>query len=254
MTSAIIVKDNHPARDFVSITQVGLKAYDLGVANQASIEARLPGTLAALAKDLDTLGVVVPGATQARNEAVAATAAQNALVRQGYAQVRAIRQVVRKAGAPADVQRAYGVGRVTSPRRVRDVSAALQQIVDRAAAAPQEAAGFGLVAADVTTLRAFIAQLTTADAVQEKKRAGAPLSTKQRNVIGNRIVQTAAMIAGTGMRAFVSTPPVYASFEALMASTRRPRKGARGKGKTASPVEESGAAPTSEPAPSSGQG
>ncbi len=125
------------------------------------------------------------------------------------------------------MQRAYGVGQPTAYRRVRDVRAALQQIVDRATAVPQEAAGFGLVAADVEAMKGFVDQLAEADTTQEKKRASAPLSTKERNVVANRIVQTAAVIAGTGMRAFVGDPPAYERFEALMASTRKPRKDAR---------------------------
>lgn len=224
MTSSLIVKDTHPRRDFNQITQIGLKAYSLALTYQPVIDARLPGTIAALAADLDALQNAVPDALQTRHEAILATAEQNEIARQGHAQVQALRQTIRKSGASRTIQRAYGVGQVTLPRRVHQVKAALQQIVERALAAPQEAAGFGLTPADVSEMAAFITQLAGADMAQEKKRADAPLSTKERNKIANRVVQTAALIAGTGMRAFVQNPAELADFKALMASTRKPRR------------------------------
>lgn len=224
MATTMITKDTHPNRDFAAITQVGLKAYNLATEHAPAIEARLPGATAALKVDLEALNVVVPGARLARKEAIVATAAQNALARKGYNHVQAIRKTVRKSGAPKDVQIAYGVGQSTSPTKVPEVKAALQQIVGRATSAPEEAEGFGLVAADVASLNDLIASLSSADMDQDTKRASAPMSTRARNVTANRVLQSAAMIAGTGMRAFADDPMTFALFKALMASTAKPRK------------------------------
>jgi len=224
MTTAINSTDTHPHRDFNIITQIGLKAYSLGLTYQAEIDARLPGTLTALANDLTALGVVVSDAIQLRKEVIVATAEQNALLKEAYAHLSAIRKTVRKARAPKEIQRAYGVGLGTNPRKVSAVKAALQQIAGRAAQNPQEAAALGIIAADVATLNTFITQLTDTDTTQEKKRATAPLTTQERNLTANRILQTAGVIAGTGMRAFVGTSPAFENFEALMASTQKPRK------------------------------
>jgi hypothetical protein len=200
MTSPLIVKDTHPRKDFTAITQSGLKALSLALDHQAVIDPRLPaGTVAGLEEDLEALGAAIPGAVQVRHEAKAATTAQNTMLKQGYAQVLAIRKAVRKAEAPKDVQKAYGVGQATAPNRVRDVKAALQQVIDRATIAPAEAAGFGLLAQDVDALKAVLASITDADTRQEKKRASAPRSTKQRNLTANRIVQASARIAGAGL-------------------------------------------------------
>lgn len=106
----------------------------------------------------------VPGAKQARDEAKGATLAQNVTLAQGYAHIRAIRVMVRKTGAAADVQRAYSVGQKLTRRSVRDITAALQQIVDRAKANPKEAEGFGLLAADVSALEDAAAAVSKADA------------------------------------------------------------------------------------------
>src|SRR5262249_30841517 len=106
MTSPLIVKDTHPNKHFTGITQTGLNAMNLGLTHNTVIDERLPGTLDRLSADLDAFGVVVPGAVQARHEAKAATSTQNAVLKQGYERVRAIRQMVRKAGAPKDVRRA----------------------------------------------------------------------------------------------------------------------------------------------------
>jgi hypothetical protein len=221
VTNPLIVKATCPAKDFTSITQTGLKALNLALTYSAEISPRLPGATDGLRKDLDALGVVLPGAVQARNEAGAATATQNATVRRGYARVQAIRQTVRKSGAPKEVQRAYGVGQATAQRQVRHVKAALQQIVDRATLVPEEATKFGLIPADVVGLNDFITSLTKVDMSQETKRVSAPLSTRARNVTANRILQTAVLIAGTGMRAFADSPPEHASFQALMANTSK---------------------------------
>jgi hypothetical protein len=237
MASPLTVKDSFPHKDFTAVTQVGLKASSLALAHKAEIEPRLPaGALAGLDQDLESLGVVVPGAKQARDESMGATAAQNTALEKGYARIRAIRTTVRKTGAAADVKRAYGVGQKIDRRSVRDVNAALQQIVDRAKSNPGEAKGFGLIAADVTALEAALVAVSQADSIQEKRRAGAPLSTKERNKTANRILQAATRIAGAGLIAFAHQPAEQASFEALMESTER--RNARAK---------SGGAP--EPAP-----
>jgi hypothetical protein len=221
MASSLIIKDTYPAKDFTSITQTGLKAYNLANTHRPEIDARLPGTLDALGADLETFGAAVPGTVQARHEAQAATTTQNAVLKKGYAQVRAIRATVRKTTTKKEVRRAYGIGQVTNPKVVRDVTAAIQQIVDRAAQAPQEAAEFGLSDAAIAALKTFLASLTDADVTQEKKRAHAPLSTKQRNVTANRILNAAVLVAGAGMLAFADDPVTHASFDALMESTKK---------------------------------
>src|SRR4051812_35685802 len=112
MNSPLNIKDTRPRIDFTTITQVGLQAYNLGLAHKAAIDPSRPGTIDGLGTDLDAIGVVVPGAVQAHHEARVATSTQNTLLEQGYTRVRAIRTAIRKAGAPKDVQRAYGVGQV----------------------------------------------------------------------------------------------------------------------------------------------
>lgn len=221
MPRSLILKDTHPPKAFASITQVGLKATSLALEHQEVIDARLPGTLDRLTADLVALGVVVPGTVQVRHEARVATTLQNSLLEQGYARVRAIRETVRKAGAPKDVRRAYGVGQVTDRSMVRHVKAALQQIINRATSTPEEAAEFGFTPEAVTELQTFLASFTEATQTQQKKRAHSPLSTKARNLTANRVLQAAVLIAGAGMLAFVADPLTHASFEALMNSTKR---------------------------------
>jgi hypothetical protein len=248
MTSPLIAKDSHPKKDFTGVTQVGLKAYDLGVTHQAVIEPRLPeGTLVGLKEDLDDLGAVVPGAMQARHEAKAATTAQNTRLRQGRTRVRAVRDAVSKSNVSKDIQRAYGVGQATDWARVRDVKAAIKQIVDRATSAPEEAAGFGLLPADVAALQVFLRSITDADATQEKRRASAPLTTKQRNLTANRILLAAGRIAGAGMIAFPDEPLEFGNFKALMEGTKQ-TAAPKAKPKTdppAEPAEGRAAAPSS---------
>jgi hypothetical protein len=242
MVSILIVKDTPSKKGSTSIIQLGLKALNLALVHKAEIDARQPGIIERISEDLDAMGVVVPGAVQARHEAIVATSAQNVLVEEGYARVRAIRETVRKSGALQDVRRAYGVGQKIDPDRVRDVKAALQQIVDRATDEPEEAATFGLIPGDVAAMATFITTLVNADSTQEKKRASAPLSTKERNRTGNQILQSVALISGAGRIAFAGNPTTFASFDALVAPVKktaaeRAKAKAKAKGKNAAPTK-----------------
>lgn len=245
MTAELPVKTSRPKKSFSSITQIGLKALGLATTYKDAIEARLPGAIESLAGNLDALGVVVPDALQTRHEAIAATAAQNAMIQKGYARVQAVRETVRSSGAPREVRRAYGIGQKTAGHRARDVKAALQQIIDRAKDAPEEAAMFGIIAEDVAAMTAFVAALTNTRQAQEKKRADAPLTTQERNRTGNQIILTVTLISGAGRIAFADNPEVCARFEAL---TARPRKSARKPKAEAEPAKAAEPVTATEPA------
>jgi hypothetical protein len=221
MNASLIVKDSHPRKSFHNINHIGLKALNLGVTHQAAIEERLPGVIDALALDLDRLGVAIPGAIQKRSHSVAVTAEQRARILQGYTRVQAIRSMVRTAGVPKTVQQAYGVGWDIVPTQYKCVVAALQSIVKRATDAPEEAAALGLGPAAIADLTGFLASLNSMAEKKDKTRTDAPLSTKERNMAANRVLQTVALIAGAGMLLYPHDPATFASFQALI---RRPRR------------------------------
>jgi hypothetical protein len=228
----------YPKHEFASIAHLGIKASNLALLHQVALEHRLPpGLLATLIDDLDALGVAIPGAHQVRAEARAATAAQTAALGAGHAHVKAVRSAVRKAGAPKVVQKAYGVGQSIDPRLVRDVKAALNQILDRAAEHPEEAAEFGIMEKDLEAISLAHQAVAAADKTQNHKQATAPLSTQERNRTANRILKTVARIAGAGGLEFAGDPELLAAFSALK-STRKRKKGAA---KKKDPVEASAA-------------
>ena len=225
MNAPLIVTHTHPKKDFTAITQLGLKALNLALTHAAALGQRFPeGMVEGLSDDLANLGEVVPGAKVARNEAVAATSAQNVALETGYTQARQIRAAVRRAKAPADVKRAYGVGQKVGKTNVRDVKAAMQQILDRATENPAEAASLGIVKKDLEGLGQSLAAITNADAWQEKKRASVPLTTQMRNRVGNRILAAVARIEGAGRMEFANDAATRASFEALGAGPRAAKK------------------------------
>jgi hypothetical protein len=246
MTSILSTKNTRPKKDFTIITQIGLKTVNLALAHKDAIEVRLPGAINSLILNLDAVGVVVPGALQARNEARAATVAQNAMVEKGYSLVQAVRETIRTSGAPKEVQRAYGVGQKTASDRVAAVKAALLQITGRASSEPEEAATFGIIAEDVAAMTALVNSLMGSNSTQEKKRADAPLTTKERNRTGHRILQTVTLIVGAGRIAFANDPDIRASFEAL--APKRKRSAPKPKAaKTAPPAKIAEPAKTAEP-------
>ncbi|MDI1443146.1 hypothetical protein [Polyangium sp. 6x1] len=221
MNTALIVKDTLPRKNFSAISQLGLKALNLALAHVAALGPRLPpGMVEDLLADVEKLGDVVPSAKQARSESVAATSAQNVALAEGHTRVRQVRAAVRRAKAPADVKRAFGIGRRTRTHVVSDVKAAIQQILDRAKEKPAEAESLGIMKKDLDGLTLALAAITDADTKQEQKRASAPLTTQERNRIGNRILAAVARIEGAGRLEFANDDVKRASFEALGAGPR----------------------------------
>jgi hypothetical protein len=256
MDTQSLIRDTLPDQGFHIIGQLGLRALNLGTTHKTVIDERIPGVLDALALNLDTLGVAIPGVFQTRHESMVATAEQNARIRQGYSLVRAVRRMVTKARAPEEIRKAYGVGQKVQPTMYSSVAAALQGIVGRANAEPAEAAALGLGPANVADITAFLASLSDIGKAQEQKRMAAPLSTKERNMVAHRILQAVGLISGAGMIAFLNNPTTYASFDALRVSSKKQpaKKGAPAKAPTtapasAAPVPAAESAPEPSPAP-----
>ncbi|TKD13098.1 hypothetical protein [Polyangium fumosum] len=224
MTATLIVKSSYPRKGFTAITQLGLKALHLAFTHAAALSPRLPQDLVEeLKSDIESFGDVVPGAKQARSESVAATSEQFAALADGYERARQVRAALRRVKASADVQRAYGVGRKMRKDSVSDVKAAIQQILDRAKDKPAEAKSLGIVQKDLDGLALALAAITDADTKQDQSRASAPLTTQERNRIGNRILAAVARIEGAGRLEFANDETKRASFEALGAGPRGKR-------------------------------
>jgi len=240
MNTSLIVKSTLPSKSFNSIQQLGLKALNLAHTHAAALGPRLPeGLVEGLSDDLEKLGAVVPGAKLARSEAIAATSAQNTTLEGGHTRMRQIRAAIRRAKAPADVKRAYGIGQKVNKTSVRDVKVAIQQILARAQANPAEATSLGILPKDLDGLTQSLTAIVEADALQEEKRAHAPLTTQERNRSANRILAAVARIEGAGRMEFASDAANRGNFEALGEGTRGRRRRAAGEeadGEAAAPA------------------
>lgn len=210
-------QDSLPNKTITQMTQTGLTAHNLAIQYAAQLTGRLGATLVTdLATNLTSLGVAVPAAQTAQGTSIAATAAQNTALDTGYQMLSAVRLAVTRNSADPAVRKAYGVGTKTSKLLVKDVKNGLQLIVNRAAANATEAAGLGILAADVTRYKAQILAVDAADQAQEKARASAPQTTKQRNTTARQILAAVDAIAGAGAIAFDTSPTERALFEALV--------------------------------------
>ncbi len=206
-----------PKETLSVITQRGLKAQSLAMANQATLGKRITSTfLTTLGSDLTSLGAVGASVITAHDGSVQFTAAQNSALVSGHALVTAARTAVKGQQPAKDVLLAYGVGTKTSKLLVKDVSAALGKIITRATAEPTEAAAFGIIADDVASMTAAVAAIKTADSAQEAARAAAPLTTQQRNLTLRRVLASVHLIAGAGMLAFANDATNRALFAALI--------------------------------------
>jgi hypothetical protein len=209
--------DSRPRESFSAIGQLGLKAQGLVTQFQAQIGTRLSATfITAFNADVAALPGTVPSVITTQGGRVQLTAAQVTALELGYKLVKGIRTTVKGATGDKDVLLAYGVGSKTSKILVKDVTAAIQTILARVQAQPTEAAGFDIVAADVTALQNALAAIQAADKAQEAGRAAAPQTTLQRNATARRILAGVKKIAGAGMRTFPNDPTTYAKFEALV--------------------------------------
>jgi hypothetical protein len=209
--------DSKPDRDFNEINQLALKAQGLATQYASQIGNRLSAAfLASFAADITGLSVAVPATITSKGGQVQLTAAQAAALDGGYALVKGIRTTVKGHTADNDVLLAYGVGAKVNKRVVKEVTAALQTILNRIEAQPAEAASFDIVDEDVKAIKAALTEIATADQTQEAARAAGPQTTKDRNATARRLLDGVKKIAGAGMRAFVSDPTVYANFEALV--------------------------------------
>jgi hypothetical protein len=212
--------DSKPRQNTNAINQLGLKARDLATQHQVKIGSRLPPAfLASFANDLTGLVTAVPAALTARDGKVQLTAAQSTALLLGYKLVKGVRTTVKGHEPDKDVLLAYGIGSNINPKVVKDVTSAIQKILDRLTAQPAEAAAFDIVDDDVTALNAALKTIEQADQAQEAARARAPQTTAQRNATARRLLAGVKKIAGAGMRTFVDDATIYANFEALVTKT-----------------------------------
>ena len=244
--SLLDVKDTHPRRDFDGIGQLGLKTVGLAQAHKAELAKRLPDDLlTTLITDLTALGVVVPGAKQARIGVRIATEVRDAAAKRTIEAVTAMRDAARDAGAPADVRHAYGVGQSLDKRNRVVLKAVLGLIFARLADHPEDIAAFGFTQEDIDALTVMRADLDTTSTTQQKKRSGAPDATKERNRTANRVLKAVKRIRGAGVLAFAADPTVRASFAALQLSPpQKPAKTAKTPKTPKTPAKEKGNAAT----------
>ena len=211
--------DTKPDKGFNAIGQEALKAQGLADQYKSEIGARLPDAFrTSFAADIVALASAVPAAINSKQGQVQLTATQDEQLASAHKLVIGVRTTVKAQSGDKDVLMAYGVGSKSNKTVVKDVTAALQQILDRIAAQPAEAAAFDLVADDVQALTDALAAVVAADQTQEAARAKKPLSTKERNAAARRLLDGVKKIAGAGMRTFRNDATVYANFAALIST------------------------------------
>ena len=209
--------DSRPGKDLAQITQVGLKAYLLALQYAADLTGRLEAKLVTdLNDDLTSLGVVVPAVKNAHAAAHATAVAQADALGAGHDLVTATRALVSRRKADESVRKAYGVGSPVHANVVKDVSAGLRVILDRAAAQPAEAASLGILQKDLDAMKAHLATIQAADMAHENAKAAAPQTTKLRNATARRILAAVGVISGAGVLAFATSETERAAFDALV--------------------------------------
>jgi hypothetical protein len=251
MTTALdSIRSAKPKHADDTILLAGTKAYTLALQYQPTLTPRLPATTVLdLADDLTQVRAAVPGATQARAEARVSLAAQRTLLAKAAKLLSGIRQNVRRQSRDPDIRKAYGVGMAVNARIVKDVVAVLKLIQDRAAMVPAEPPTLGIAQKDLDAVKQALADIDAAFDDRQKKRIQAPLSTRRRNQLLNRIFLTAGNIAAAGQLEFVTDPEIAGRFAEIMPPPvpRKKKSAAAKKPAAAKPVTKP-AAPAAAPA------
>ena len=144
-----------PVQRFDDITQAGLKAHQLALRH--GLGERLPaGMLDGLQADIATLGALVSGAGQVRDEAKTATKSTKDALAYAYDQLRAIRALVAGSSTAQSVRSAYTIGQKVDPKIVSSVDKAIRRVLERVDAKTEEARSFGILESDVLSLRAAL--------------------------------------------------------------------------------------------------
>ena len=214
-------------------TTAGAKAYALAVAHRPEIEPRIPaGTIHALGADLTTLGA--PPSSPSSHAATAPPASPAAAaptptpsLAESLATlvnlVTAMHGAITAAKPTAALRRAYvgaGRGPVKAPKAVL---AAAQKLAARAASAPSEAIGLGILPSDVAALNAAMASFTAAEALATAPRGGKAATgapAKLKRAAAARMHEATARIAGAGALAFAQSAAIRAEFETLRAKKK----------------------------------
>ncbi len=200
-----------------AINLLGLKAQALALKHQVAIGPRLSvAFLASFAADLASIVTAVPAVINARDGQQQLTAGQTTALLTAYNLAKGVKTTVKGHNPEKDILLAYGVGVNVNKLSVPQVTAAVQKILDRIAAAPAEAAAFDIVDLDVKALQDALQAIKDADLAQEKARAAAPQTTARRNIVSRSVLAGTKKIAGAGMRTFMDDATVYAEFEGLV--------------------------------------
>jgi hypothetical protein len=248
MTTALdSISSAKPKHDDDVILLAGGKAYTLAIKYQPILDARLPAmTVLDLADDLKQVRAAVPGATQARAEAKVTLATQRTFLRKAAKLIGGIRKSVRRHARDPEIRKAYGVGMDVEVTVPKSVVAVLNLIQDRAAKYPAEPPTLGIAQKDLDAVKQALADIDAALDARQQKRVEAPLSTRRRNQLLNRILIAAGDIASAGQLEFVTDPEISGRFADIMPPAP-PKKKAAKKPTAKKPTAAKPAAPAQDP-------
>jgi hypothetical protein len=236
---AAAVSAKKPKKDFSDITDAGLDALTLAAADRDALTARLPaGLLGGLSSDLRALDVAVPAAIQAKVDAKVSTAERNHDLETAAQHVTAIRNAV-ETHLSKSARRGYGVGTKMDHTVVKQVVAAINTILARAAEHTVEIRAAGVVDTDLEALKHDLTAIDASKKTQRDRTLAKPQATKERNRAANRILFAVRAVSSAGVLAFASNGEKRDEYAALVGRGSHPAP----KKKPAKPTPPVAAAP-----------
>lgn len=207
-----------PKWDIATAIDKGRKVYELALKYDAELKRRLkPGEVELLGDELAELELRRSGQAEKLIDQKAKTKSQDeaALVLKDL--IIDLRQMVKNAGAGADVKKAFGIGEPILFKKVDSVRSAANVFISAFDTYKQWAVDeAAILDDDIVEIKTLLAGLSNADSLQEKAKVNRKMKTMDKNVLQRKIEDQVGRICAFGIREFRrSKPEVARLFEQI---------------------------------------
>lgn len=199
----------------------GKSALELAKQDKSILEPRLPaGVIDGLAEDLELLNEFIDEQRTAQVVKKAATRRQEDVAQRLYERIRIIREMVRRARLPKEVQTTLGIGKTMRPTYVREVTTAAALVIAGYRQYTDGLRECGVLPADIQEIEQLRSSLITTDMEQEETKVTAKEKTALRNLALDRVERAIVRLTNAAQLAFIDNPERVQAYRALLVTKK----------------------------------
>lgn len=203
-----------------AVTRAG-EAVSLGTTHQAALVDRWPPALLEnLARDAAALNENLPEKITRRTSQKADTKTVRLTEKTGANEVGVVREALSGLKAPADLQKAAGVGTRVQVGTTKTVLSAMDSLVATGTGNADAFAAVGVLPRDLEAIARRRTEVASADTTQEANKLTRKLSTKEVGALQAKVEEAIARVSHAGQIHFTlhdSRPTLVGQFAALLA-------------------------------------